>query len=199
MTSGHLPPIAKYALCIADMPAYCSHSTMDTNEAENPPRVTIPLWINGKEVTTTSTFDVTSPLTNQTCWQAASASTDDATLAVETAQEAFKEWSKTKPTTRRNILLSVADLLEVRIDVYASFMQNEMGADFGVSKSYVIPTSIEMLRDIASRVPTTCGSLPVCGENGRNAIVYKEPYGVVLGIVPWCAVARCIIFLDLLD
>ncbi|KAL4786631.1 aldehyde dehydrogenase domain-containing protein [Aspergillus varians] len=154
--------------------------------ALNPPSV-IPLVINGKEELTSSTFDVISPYTNKPCWAAASASPQDATRAVETAEAAFPAWSQTKPVVRRDILLKAADLLDSRLEKTAEFMRTEMGADIGTSQFFVVPLAIRMLREVASRITSICGSVPVVEEEGQSAIVYKEPMGVILGIVPWNA------------
>ncbi len=145
----------------------------------------VPLWINGKEELASSAFSVISPHTNQKCWGAATATHKDAIRAVEAAETAFPSWSRTRPTTRQDILFKAADLLEARAEEYAGFMSSEMGADTGVARYFVLALSIKMLKDIASRIPTICGSVPTCQEEGTSAIIYKEPYGVVLGIVPW--------------
>ncbi|RDW58214.1 hypothetical protein BP6252_13625 [Coleophoma cylindrospora] len=147
----------------------------------------VPLIINGKEEPGSSTFDVVSPYTNKLCWTAASATTKDAIRAVEAAEAAFISWSQTKPTVRRDILLKAADILESRLEQNAEIMRTEMGADVGTSQGFVIPLSIRMLRDIAGRITSICGSVPVVELEGQNAIVYKEPMGVILGIVPWNA------------
>jgi len=149
------------------------------------PHFTVPLFINGKEETTASTFDVISPYTNTLCWTASSATASDAIRAVEAAETAFPSWSKTKPTARRDILLKAADILESRLEQNAEFMRTEMGADVGASQFFVVPLSIRMLRDIAGRITSICGSVPVVEQEGQSAIVYKEAMGVVLGIVPW--------------
>jgi hypothetical protein len=60
-----------------------------------------------------------------------------------------------------------------------------MGADIGTSQFFVVPLSIRMLRDISRRITSICGSVPIVAEEGQSAIVYKEPIGVILGIVPW--------------
>lgn len=60
-----------------------------------------------------------------------------------------------------------------------------MGANVGASRHFVVPLSIRMLRDIAARISGVCGSVPVLEGEGQSAIVYKEPMGVILGIVPW--------------
>lgn len=45
--------------------------------------------------------------------------------------------------------------------------------------------SIDMLKDVAGRISSIKGEAPILGEEGTSAIVYKEPYGVILGIAPW--------------
>jgi acyl-CoA reductase-like NAD-dependent aldehyde dehydrogenase len=147
--------------------------------------VAVPLFINGQEITHSSTFDVISPGTGSACWRAVSATSDDAIKAVETAQAAFPTWSKTKPSTRMAILLKAADILEQQAEEYANYMMTEMGADRGVAQFFVVPLAIAMCRDIAGRISSVCGSSPVVAKEGQSAIVWKEPYGVCLGIVAW--------------
>lgn len=148
-------------------------------------KTVVPLLINGKEQLTASTFDVVSPYTGESCWSASAGTAEDALKAVDAAEAAFPTWSKTKPTIRRDILLKAADILESRLEELAEIMRTEMGADVGSSQFFVVPLSIRMLRDIAGRITSICGSVPVVEEEGKSAIVLKEPMGVILGIVPW--------------
>lgn len=154
-----------------------------TNGAPTPS--VIPLIINGEEEHTASTFDVISPYTNKTCWAAASATPQDALRAVEAAEAAFPSWSQTKPTVRRDILLKAADILESRLEKCAEYMRTEMGADVGASQFFIVPLGIRMLREVASRITSICGSVPVVEEEGQSAMIFKEPMGVILGLVPW--------------
>lgn len=156
----------------------------DTN-GNVPSQITVPSWINGVEEAGPSTFDVISPYTNIACWTSTSATPADALRAVDAASAAFPAWSATKPTARRDILLRAADLLEERTEANAEIMRTEMGADVGASQFFVVPLAIKMLRDIAGRITSVCGSVPIVEEEGQSAIVYKEPMGVILGIVPW--------------
>ena len=149
------------------------------------PDTVVPLIINGKEETTSETFDVISPYNGQVCWKAASATPSDAIKAVEAAEAAFPAWSRTKPNARRDILLKTADILERQLKENAAIMRTEMGADVFASEGFISPMAIGMLKDIAGRVSSICGSVPVVEEEGQSAIVYKEPMGVILGIVPW--------------
>lgn len=146
---------------------------------------TVPLIINGKEEFTPATFDVVSPYTNQTCWTASAATPQDAIRAVEAADAAFPAWSQTKPTARRDLLFKAADLSDQRLEQNAEYMRTEVGADVGASQGFVVPLAIRMLRDVASRITSICGSVPVVEAEGQSAIVFKEPLGVILWIVPW--------------
>lgn len=145
----------------------------------------VPLLIGGQEESGPATFDVVSPYTGETCWSATAATEQDAVRAVNAAAAALPAWSQTKPAARRDILLRAADILESRLEENAACMRTEMGADVGASQYFVVPLSIRMLREIASRITSICGSVPTVEEDGQSAIVFKEPIGVVLGIVPW--------------
>ncbi|KAF4768822.1 hypothetical protein N7455_008845 [Penicillium solitum] len=149
--------------------------------------VTVPLLINGHEETTPKTFPVTSPYTNTTIWTASAATPQDAIRAVEAADAAFPSWSQTKPTVRRDILFKAADILEASLEANAEYMRQEMGADVGASAGFVVPLAVRMLREVASRTTSICGSVPVVETEGQSAMVFKEAMGVILGIVPWNA------------
>ena len=145
----------------------------------------VPFWINGKETFTSSTFKVVSPVTGHPCWQSASSCEHTTLQAIEAAEGAFPAWSKTKPAVRQAILLKAADLLEARANENAGYMQTEVGANIPGSRHFVVPQSIRLLRDIAGRISTICGTVPVSEDDGTSAMVWKEPYGVILSICAW--------------
>lgn len=146
---------------------------------------TVPAWINGEEKIYDVTFPVIAPSTGQVCWDAASASPDDAVQAVEAAAAALPAWKETKPMQRQAILLKAAALMEERADELCGYVQTEMGADAFVARWIIVQTGINMVRDCASRTLDIRGSIPNVQTAGQSAMVWKEPYGVVLGIVPW--------------
>ena len=123
---------------------------------------TVPLIINGKDVTTSTTFPVISPSSHKEIWSASSAS-----------------------LSRRTILLKAADLFESRAKELGDYMMEETGAEQAFSGGFNVPTTIEMLRDVAGRISTVTGTIPSCAQEGTAALIVKEPYGVVLGIAPW--------------
>ncbi|KAJ6085346.1 NAD-dependent aldehyde dehydrogenase [Penicillium canescens] len=148
---------------------------------------TVPLIINGKDVTLPSTFTVVSPGSGEALWDASAASVVEATQAVEAAQAAFVSWSATKPSVRREILFRAADLLLSRKEELMSYQSRETGAgrafmEFGINAAH------QILRDIGGRIESALeGYVPVTAEQGSHAMMLKEPYGVVLAIAPWNA------------
>ncbi|KAF1936036.1 salicylaldehyde dehydrogenase [Clathrospora elynae] len=151
------------------------------------PSYTVPLLINGKEVTTTTTFPVTSPVSHQKVWNSSSASLEDVKDAVLAAKAAFPAWSKMKPSAKRNIFLQAANVVDARGDELADYMKIETGAADAFSNGFNVPKMADMLRDVAGRLSGVMGHIPSCEEEGTSALIVKEPYGVVLGIAPWNA------------
>lgn len=152
---------------------------------KTPSTMSVPLLINGKEVTNETTFDVVSPVSGKLIWRGSAVSKQQAIEAVEAAQVAFPAWSKTKPSFRRDILLKASDILKSRGEELCEYMEIETGSTEGISKYFNLPSSIEQLRDVAGRIVTVTGNIPICAEEGKSALIYKEPYGVVFGIAPW--------------
>lgn len=150
---------------------------------ENP----IPLYLDGKQVHTSSTLDVISPLTGQVLHTAAAASESDALAAVAAAHRALPAWAATKPAARRDIFLLAAAEFEKRREELWQFCKNETGStepyfafDFG--------DMLESLKSCAGLIHSAHqASMPVLGEEGRSAMILQEPYGVVLAVAPWNA------------
>ena len=148
---------------------------------------TIPLWLDGKEVTLSSTFDVVSPVDHKTLYKASSGSDEDALKAIASAEKAFKTWSKTKPNERRDVFLRAAEGFKKRKDELYQYAKTETGAADGMfafehNLAYQACLSVAGLIQVASTA-----SAPVVAEEGTSALIVKEPYGVILGIAPWNA------------
>lgn len=149
------------------------------------PSYIVPLLINGKEVTTTTTFSISSPSSHEWIWQSSSASQEDVKAAISAAQSAFPIWSKMKPTAKRDIFMKAADIIDSRADEMADYMKLETGAASAFANDFNVPKAASMLRDVAGRLSTIMGSIPSCEEEGTSALIVKEPYGVVLAVAPW--------------
>ncbi|KAF5966555.1 benzoylformate decarboxylase [Fusarium bulbicola] len=103
------------------------------------------------------------------------------------AHAAFPAWSKTKPSHRRDIFLSAANIMEKRREELLHYLHQEMGAgvDF---QNFILGLAIEGLKDTAGRIAgAVTGSLPESIHEGMRAMILKRPYGVNLGIAPWNA------------
>jgi len=147
----------------------------------------VPLTINGKDLTTETTFDVIAAASEKKIWKSSSASKKDVNSAVESAQNAFKSWSRTNPAQRRDIFLKAADNMETRMDELSGYLAEETGGTPDWSQFNIV-TSVEMIRDIAGRIAGAVeGIIPWPADPNTSAIVTKEPYGVVLAIAPWNA------------
>lgn len=146
----------------------------------------VPLWIAGQEVTTSTTFDVISPKNGEKLWTSCSASPKEAVQAVEAAQKALKTWRKTKPADIRKIFLKAADIFEQRQDELVRYTVDETGALQNFMQ-FNMSVTMENFRDVAGRAGSILGAIPQTATPGQSAFVFKEPYGVNLGIAPWNA------------
>lgn len=146
----------------------------------------VPLWIAGKEVTTSTTFDVISPSDGKKLWTSSSASPKEAIQAVEAAQTALKTWRQTKPAEIRKILLTAADIFEQRQEELSEYMKQETGA-LDQFTGFNITVTVENFRDVAGRAANILGAIPQTSTPGQAAFLFKEPYGVNYGIAPWNA------------
>lgn len=145
----------------------------------------VPLVINGRDVTTERKFPVISPISTTEIWACSSAGSDHVEEAVLSAQSAFQAWSATKPTTRRDIFLRAAEVIAERREELGGYMHQEIGADKAYQE-FILGLAIEGLKDTAGKIAGALqGEIPVSNHGGMRAMTYKRPFGVVLGIGPW--------------
>ena len=145
---------------------------------------TIPLWLDGKEVTTTNTYDVVSPRTGQVLYKSSSASIEDAEKAIQSAHKAAESWSATKPGFRQDILLRAAAILEQRKDELFKLVDEETGAVEAIFKSD-FNISVEACKSTGGLASSLRGHVPAVSDEGSSAMIIREPYGTVLAIAPW--------------
>ncbi|KAG9243343.1 putative salicylaldehyde dehydrogenase [Calycina marina] len=147
---------------------------------------TIPLIINNKAHETESSFPVHNPATGKFVHNFSSASIADANLAISSCQKAFLTWRNVRPAKKRDIFLKAAELMEQRKEELARYLVDETGAaqPWG---NFNLGLAPEILRDIAGRLTSITGSIPTTATDGLSALIYKEPYGVILAIAPWNA------------
>ncbi|KAN0117903.1 aldehyde dehydrogenase [Hyaloscypha variabilis] len=166
-----------------------SNGTVNSNHNSIPaPPVgnTVSLIIGGKNVNGPQEFAVHNPANGEKVWNAGGASVENAIQAIEAAVAAFPSWSKTKPAVRRDIFLRAADIFERRYQELAYYQKQETGAD-DMFMEWILKLTVDNLKEVAGKCSLIAGSFPASSDEGRAALVLKEPYGVILGIAPWNA------------
>lgn len=145
---------------------------------------TTPLIINNESIETDIKFEVYAPATGELSSYCSGVSVEDAKRAVDIAQAAFPAWSKTKPYERRDLLLKAADIMSSRKEELIQYQREETGAGRPFTE-HTFNMGVNFIKDFAGRIPTIEGVVPNINREGEGAIVYKEPYGVILSIAPW--------------
>ncbi len=76
----------------------------------------------------------------------------EADLAVESALQAFKTWSKESPQARADYLNKIANEIENRKDEFARAESNDQGKPLNISASVEIPRAIQNFRFFAAAI-----------------------------------------------
>ncbi|ESK92591.1 vanillin dehydrogenase [Moniliophthora roreri MCA 2997] len=150
-----------------------------------------PLIINGQSVSssTGSQYEVRNPFSGEVVSLAASASSADCKAAITSAHNAFKTWEQTSLSTRRDVLLRAADL--VQTDRYKNLIiqaikeetaaSDEMCMFNWVTSAGFLKASASLTRDLggerfsSDRVP------------GGWVLTEKKALGVIFTQSPWNA------------
>lgn len=133
-----------------------------------------------------ATFERRHPLSGEVVTTIAAGTVDDAVAAVESAAEAFKEWSRTGPSQRRAILNTAADILERRADEFVAAMVAEVGAAAGWAHFNVFLTT-QCLREAASLASHITGETIPSDRPGVFSMTVRQAAGVVYSMAPWNA------------
>jgi acyl-CoA reductase-like NAD-dependent aldehyde dehydrogenase len=153
---------------------------------EGTSKPTIPLLISNKSYPTTATFPVHNPATGALLHHFSSASIEDTTHAIETAQKAYPAWRNMRPAQKRDIFLKAAQIFESRKEELTRYLVEETGASPSWA-GFNCHLALDLLIDVAGRISSISGSIPTTAAEGTSALIYKEPYGVILAIAPWNA------------
>jgi vanillin dehydrogenase len=131
-------------------------------------------------------FDTTDPWTGEAAGSAAAAGRDEARAAAEAAGEAFREWSQTPPSMRRELLQKAAGLLMERAPEIAGVVTQETGGTFGWGM-FNCKLAAGMLGEAAAQATAVTGEIIPSDVPGLMAMGLRQPAGVVVGIAPWNA------------
>ncbi|AIO69290.1 NAD-dependent phenylacetaldehyde dehydrogenase [Burkholderia oklahomensis] len=134
---------------------------------------------------------ITNPATEQTIAHVRNADAADVDAAVAAAKAAFHgAWRDTSAGRRAEILNRLADLIEQHGEEIAQLETLCSGKHIHVSRAIEVAQSATFLRYYAGWATkingeTIAPSLPSRAGERYTALTFREPVGVVAGIVPW--------------
>jgi phenylacetaldehyde dehydrogenase len=138
------------------------------------------------------TFTLHNPATGEELAQVPQATAADVDAAVAAARKALKNpaWRDMLPAARERLINKLADLLEQNAAEVAKLETLNQGMLLGVAQAVDVGASVQWLRYMAGWATKIQGesldiSFPIPPDVKYQAIVRREPVGVVGAIVPW--------------
>lgn len=143
-------------------------------------------FIGGKFVAPVSGeyFENTSPIDGKVFTRAARSGKEDIELALDAAHAAFPAWSKTSATSRSNLLLKIADIMEQNLDYLAIVETIDNGKAIRETRAADLPLCIDHFRYFAGVIRAEEGTISEHDEH-TVSINLHEPLGVIGQIIPW--------------
>lgn len=108
----------------------------------------------------------------------------DVDLAVEAAENAFEEWSKTPNAKRSEVMLKIADLIDQNHEKLALAESRDNGKPLKLAKRVDIPRASANFRFFATAILHEASELHESDEEAIN-MTLRSPLGVVGCISPW--------------
>ncbi|MFF4274157.1 NAD-dependent succinate-semialdehyde dehydrogenase [Streptomyces sp. NPDC001536] len=144
------------------------------------------VFIDGQwgEAASGARFDVVNPATEEVIATVADGGAEDARRAIETAGRVQKEWARTSPRERSEILRRAYDLIMARQDQLALIMTTEMGKPLAEAKGEVAYAA-EFFRWFSEEAVRIGGDLTTTGDGKNRILVSREPVGPCVLVTPW--------------
>ena len=129
-------------------------------------------------------FENISPIDGQTFTKVPRSGKEDVELALDAAHKAFPAWSRSVATYRSNILLKIADIIEMNLEYLAAVETVDNGKPIRETKAADLPLAVDHFRYFAGCLRADEGTL---SEHDTNTVSMQihEPIGVVGQIIPW--------------
>src|SRR5215468_4828779 len=140
------------------------------------------LYINGQWVKPNGAgmIDVIDSTTEEVMGRVPEGSSEDVNAAVAAARAAFEKWSTTSTEERSRYLQLISDRLNMRKDEIASLVASEVGMPLPLATAVQAGMPAAVMGSYAKIL----GEFKFEEQIG-NAVVVKEPVGVVGCITPW--------------
>lgn len=129
-------------------------------------------------------FDNLTPITNRHLCRVPRSCEKDIELALDAAHGARAAWGRTSIASRSQVLLQIADRLEMHQETIALAETLDNGKPIRETRAADIPLAIDHFRYFAGCLRAEEGSIAEI-DSTTYAYHYKEPLGVVGQIIPW--------------
>jgi aminomuconate-semialdehyde/2-hydroxymuconate-6-semialdehyde dehydrogenase len=143
-------------------------------------------FINGDYVNPKSNnyLDVFEPATGQVYCQVPNSNGDDIHLAVNSAIDAFPEWSSLSLDERSLYLKTIAEMIESRLDEFAKYESRDTGKPISLARSVDIPRAVSNFRFFAEYASQFEFEFNINNDLSHNTVI-RSPLGPVGCISPW--------------
>ena len=129
-------------------------------------------------------FENLSPVDGQSFTKVARSTEEDIELALDAAWAAAPSWNASSATTRSNLLLKIADVMEANLEVLARAETWDNGKALRETRAADLPLAIDHFRYFAGVIRAEEGSVSELDANTVSMNIL-EPLGVVAQIIPW--------------
>jgi succinate-semialdehyde dehydrogenase/glutarate-semialdehyde dehydrogenase len=127
---------------------------------------------------------VDDPSTEEVLTEVADADATDAKRALDAAVEAQREWARTPPRDRGEILRRSYEMLNEQAEDLALLMTLEMGKPLAESKGEIVYAA-DFFRWFAEEAVRIPGDYTVSANGQGRTMVMRQPVGPCLLITPW--------------
>ena len=142
------------------------------------------IFVDGRGVGASTTFEVHDPATGAVVAQMADGSAHEARSAVAAAAAAFPAWAATPPRARAEILRRAYDLVVADADRLAALITLENGKSDADARGEVLYAA-EFFRWFSEEAVRTDGDYGSSPAGGTRTIVTARPVGVAALVTPW--------------
>ncbi|MED4234867.1 aldehyde dehydrogenase [Priestia megaterium] len=144
------------------------------------------MYINGEFVNASSgeVIQVLNPATEEVISEVPSCSREEVQETIEFAEAAQKEWKKKPAAERAKYLTRLAEEIRKNKDFLARVISEEQGKILALSTTEVEFTA-DYIDYMAGSARTYEGEILQSDRPNENIMIFKEPIGVVAGLLPW--------------
>jgi lactaldehyde dehydrogenase / glycolaldehyde dehydrogenase len=143
-------------------------------------------YVNGKFAPATGNGNMTvfNPSDGKPVCTVPDSTADDVAAAVDAAVAAQKDWAKRPAIQRAKALHSIADKIRGQVEPLARIITEEQGKTLSLARVEVVFTAeyIDYMAEWARRVE---GEIIPSDRSGETILFFRQPIGVVGGILPW--------------